>query len=214
MDHHSCIHMGGFQHTVFHHVLCATHNFLCRLGHQLDLTIQLRLMLFQDLCSTEHHCSVQIMAAGVHFSFHLRAVRHFSLFLHRQSVHIAAQQDRLAAGFSQNDHQPCKTTVHRHAAKFLQPRPYKSFREVQIKSKFRVLMQLAPPCNQLLLNFFCVLQKSHCPIFHLVLLLTHSSICNFFAYHFINISCGHLAPTADRCFTAAFPTALQRPAAV
>ena len=85
--------MRVLEQTVVDHKLGATAHLLARLEHKLDGALELRLMLLQDLGSTQKHRRVRVMAAGVHEALALGLIRNVGELGERQSVVVGTQQD-------------------------------------------------------------------------------------------------------------------------
>lgn len=77
--------------TGLHHGFGTAGGFFGRLEDDLDRTVQVLFLFFQEQGRAEHGRRVEIMAAGVHAARFLRFVRQIRLFLDRQAVDIAPQ---------------------------------------------------------------------------------------------------------------------------
>ena len=71
----------------------AVQAFLAGLEHEHDVAVQRIAVRAQQPSRAGQHRGVQIVAAGVHHAVDRAAVLDVSEFLHRQGVHVAAQQD-------------------------------------------------------------------------------------------------------------------------
>ena len=105
------------QNAVRDHILCALEGLLRGLEHEADRAFELVLRLFKKLCRRQQHRRVEVMAAGVRLGTARAGEGLTALLLHRQRVHICAQQQRLAALFPKLRHnavtagarlQPCE----------------------------------------------------------------------------------------------------------
>ena len=70
------------------------------LEFQLDGALDLVLMFFEQLCRTQHHGGVHIVAAAVHLARHLGSKFFAGFLLKGQSIHVTAQQDGLAGALA------------------------------------------------------------------------------------------------------------------
>ena len=62
--------------------------------------LDLVLMFFEQLCRTQHHGGVHIVAAAVHLARHLGSKFFAGFLLNGQSIHVTAQQDGLAGALA------------------------------------------------------------------------------------------------------------------
>ena len=83
---------GGIQHAFADHVAGAVEAFLAGLEHQDDVAGQLVPAFGQEGGGSCQHGGVQVVAAGVHGAVDPGRVVHARLLLHRQAVHVRAQQ--------------------------------------------------------------------------------------------------------------------------
>ena len=100
VEHHGSVHLRVFQQAVFQHVQRTLKNLLCRLEFQLDGALDLVLVFFEQLCRTQHHGGVHIVAAAVHLARHLGSKFFAGFLLKGQGIHVAAQQDGLAGALA------------------------------------------------------------------------------------------------------------------
>ena len=100
MEHDRGIHLRVFQQAVFQHVQRTLKDLLCRLEFQLDGALDLVLVFFEQLCRTQHHGGVHIVAAAVHPARDLGSKLLTGFFLNGQGVHVTAQQDGLAGALA------------------------------------------------------------------------------------------------------------------
>ena len=178
MEHDCRIHAGVFQQAVGDHIGRTLEDLLGGLELQLDGTLDLVLVLLEQLGSTQHHCRVHIVAAAVHLARHLGSVIHAGFFLNGQGIHIAPQQDGLAGLFAacqRND--TGLAAVLGLVAHLGQGLFHQCLGLGQIKAHLRVTVQGAPPLHQLgfqrlgtAQQFFCsqhISQLPFCLIFSL-----------------------------------------------
>ena len=95
MQRKACLRFRVFQHARREHGLRAGKAFLVRLKHQLDRAVQLTLVLAQQLCRTEQHRRVHVVAAGVHAAVRGCKIQS-GLLGHAQRVHVGAQEQTAA----------------------------------------------------------------------------------------------------------------------
>ena len=100
MEHDRGVHLRVFQQAVFQHVQRTLKDLLCRLEFQLDGALDFVLVFFEQLCRTQHHGGVHIVAAAVHPARDLGSKFLTGFFLNGQSIHVAAQQDGLAGALA------------------------------------------------------------------------------------------------------------------
>ena len=101
----ACLRCRVFQHARREHGLRAGKALLVRLKHQLDRAVQLILVLAQQLCRTEQHRRVHVVAAGVHAAVRGCKIQS-GLLGHAQRVHVGAQEQTaagLGAGYLRDD---------------------------------------------------------------------------------------------------------------
>jgi hypothetical protein len=82
----------GVEQSLLEHVPGAVVALLPRLQHEHDLAGELVAALGQQAGGAQQHRRVQVVAAGVHRPGHLRGERQTGVLLHRQGVHVGAQQ--------------------------------------------------------------------------------------------------------------------------
>lgn len=150
------VHMGIFQHPIFHHIPCAGQLFLGRLEHQLDGTRKGTFIFLQELCRSQQHGGVEIVAAGVHTAV-LAGKGQIGLLRDGQSVDISPQQDGFAR-LAQGDHHPglaAALPFDAHGTKLAHD-PFHSV--VQIKTYAGVRVDIPAVFGDLLLEFIGAFQ--------------------------------------------------------
>ena len=148
---HGRVYLGVFQHTAFDHHFAAVHGLFGGLEHQLDHALQLRLMGLQQLGCPQQRGGVAVMAAGVHIAVGGLEF-HVGLLLHRQGVHVAAEEEAFAAGLSNRGNKAAFADAAGRIAHFLQLFFHISRGFGQMKPGFRVLMQMVSIVYKGLLN--------------------------------------------------------------
>ena len=144
MDHQRRVHLGVFQQSCFDHVVRALKNLLGGLEHQLDGTLDLVLMLFQQPGGPQQHGGVQVVTAGVHPAVRTGKI-HAGLLPNGQTVHVRPQQEHLPRLFAAHQcHQTCPTALHRSESHARQFAFDEGQRLLQLESRLRVPVQLPP----------------------------------------------------------------------
>ena len=177
VEHDSSIHLRVFQQAVFQHVQRALENFFGGLELQLDGAFDLVLVLLEQLCSTQHHGRVHVVAAAVHPARHLGSKFLAGFFLNGQSVHVAAQQNHLAGLLAARQGQHAAlAAVLRGVAHLSEGLFDQCLCLGQVKAHFGVTVQRAPPFHQPGLQCSCRFQQffrcdhskinSHQNVFH------------------------------------------------
>ena len=70
-------------------------NFFALLEADIDLTGQFILVVVEDAGSTQHHGSMGIVAAGMHYAIHFRLEGNIGFLLNRQSIDITTEGNGL-----------------------------------------------------------------------------------------------------------------------
>ena len=89
------IYLRIFQYSGLQHSFGSGKALFIRLKHQLYRPFQKMLVLAEQLCCTKKHCSMHIVAAGMHTTI-FRTERYLRFFCDSQCVHIRPQKQRFS----------------------------------------------------------------------------------------------------------------------
>ena len=160
MEHDRRVHFRVFQQAVGDHIRGALENLFGRLEFQLDSAFDLLLVLFQQLCRTQHHGRVHIVAAAVHLARHLGGKHLSGLLKDGQGVHIAPEQDGLARALSPGQREDTRpAAVLRRIAHLGQGLLDQRLGLGQVKAHLRVAVDRPPPFLQLRLQGLGFIQQ-------------------------------------------------------
>ena len=155
---HACIHIRRTQHPCFHHGACASSALLPGLKHKLDFAPQKVLVLHQELCRSQKHGYMGIMAAGMADSGMFAGIFKTAFFPDGQGIHIRSEKQRLtrllAVQHSNDSRLAYVLRLIPHIFKFPLHK-CSCFR--QVHEKLRILVDMTSPPNHFLLNSFCFL---------------------------------------------------------
>ena len=124
--------------------------FLRRLKQDPHPPREFRFPLLQQQRRPQHHAGVNIVAAGMHYPLILRAVRQTGRLLDGQRVDVRPQGNHLVAAADFGDQPGFQIVGQQGQPAALQPVADPRGGGYLLQGELRVLVQLAPPANQLL----------------------------------------------------------------
>ena len=102
----------AFERTFCNHRLRTAANFFCRLESEHHCALELILNVMNHVHGSEQHRDVAVMTARMHHTRIRAGIRQSGFLLHRQSVNIAAQENRAARLLPGNTcERPCAHTA-------------------------------------------------------------------------------------------------------
>lgn len=149
------VNLGIFECSVLDHRLGSAWTFFRRLKQKLDVSGKLSPVPRKQLGCTKCHSHVGIVSTGVHTSFNLRGKWKTGFLAYWQGIHIGPYGYGFARSFTPKKSHDAVTT---HAYSDLQAKFPQSFCNKgcglgDIKSYFRILVEVSSPGNELLLQF-------------------------------------------------------------